>query len=376
MDPLAQRLRSERERQGLTVRDLSVVTKIREPYIDAIERGRYDVLPAVYVRSFIRTLGTALSVPTGEINRLMDEAFDIEAGETPERLPAAKAPTPPSQPILSDTVAKASEAVSAGVQRAGAAVTEGFQRARDFVPPTIDFADRRKLLIVGGALVAVILLVLAWLIFSGDDSEQGDLLDRTSTEITVGSDAAVSADSMLLTAEVVDSAWLTITMDGARTRQLVLVPGEEYEWQASKTFVLSLNNAGGVRFFRDGEALPLFGQKGQAVRRVTITRTEVVSSIKGAPGQPAAVPQTQTQPTTQAKPVAQQPKPAVQQPKPAAQTVKPAVQQAAPKPKPKPTVQRRRQAAPPPRTQTRRPQRRSIPIITPAPTRSQPIRPE
>lgn len=366
MDPLAQRLRSERERQGLTVRDLSVVTKIREPYIDAIERGRYDVLPAVYVRSFIRTLGTALSVPTGEINRLMDEVFDIEAGETPERLPPAKAPTPPSQPILSDTVAKATEAVSAGVQKAGAAVSEGFQRARDFVPPTMILEDRRKLLIIGGALAVVILLVLAWFIFSGDDSEHDDLLDRTSTEITVGSDAAVSADSMLLTAEVVDSAWLTITMDGARTRQLVLVPGEEYEWRASKTFVLSLNNAGGVRFFRDGEALPLFGQKGQAVRRVTITRTEVVSSIKGTPGQP----------TTQAQPVAQQPRPAVQQAKPVDQQPKPAVQQAAPKPKPKPTVQRRRQAAPPPRTQARRPQRRSIPIITPAPTRSQPIRPE
>lgn len=376
MDPLAQRLRSERERQGLTVRDLSVVTKIREPYIDAIERGRYDVLPAVYVRSFIRTLGTALSVPTSEINRLMDEAFDIEAGETPERLPPAKAPTPPSQPILSDTVAKASEAVSAGVQRAGAVVTEGFQRARDFVPPTVILEDRRKLLIIGGALAAVVLLVLAWMIFSGDDTDEQELMDRTSTEITVGSDAGVSADSMLLTAEVVDSAWLTITMDGARTRQLVLVPGEEYEWRASKTFVLSLNNAGGVRFFRDGEALPLFGQKGQAVRRVTITRTEVVSSIKGAPGQPTATPQTQMQSAAQAKPATQQPKPAAQQTKPVTQPAKPVVQQAAQRPKPKPAVQRRRQATPPARTQTRRPQRRSIPIITPAPTRSQPIRPE
>lgn len=376
MDPLAQRLRSERERQGLTVRDLSVVTKIREPYIDAIERGRYDVLPAVYVRSFIRTLGTALSVPTSEINRLMDEAFDIEAGETPERLPPAKAPTPPSQPILSDTVAKATEAVSAGVQRAGAAVTEGFQRARDFVPPTVILEDRRKLLIIGGALAVVILSVLAWMIFSGDDTDEPELMDQTSTEITVGSDAGVSADSMLLTAEVVDSAWLTITMDGARTRQLVLVPGEEYEWRASKTFVLSLNNAGGVRFFRDGEALPLFGQKGQAVRRVTITRTEVVSSIKGAPGQPTATPQTQMQSAAQAKPATQQPKPAAQQTKPVTQPAKPVVQQAAQRPKPKPAVQRRRQATPPARTQTRRPQRRSIPIITPAPTRSQPIRPE
>lgn len=365
MDPLAQRLRSERERQGLTVRDLAVVTKIREPYIDAIERGRYDVLPAVYVRSFMRTLGGALGIPTAEINRLMDEVFDLEAGETPERLPAAKAPSPPSQPILSDTVAKASEAVSAGVQKAGEVMTEGFQRARGLVPTTDLFYDRRRLITIGSIAGVVILALIAWLIFSGDDESAPDLLDQTSTEITVGSSGAVSADSMQLTAEVVDSAWLTITMDGAKTRQLILVPGEEYEWRASKTFVLSLNNAGGVRFFRDGEALPLFGQKGQAVRRVTITRTEVVSSIKGTPSQPVATPapapvqKTLPQAQPQAKPQ---------------QTPKPQVT-SAPKPKPrlKPAVQRRRQVVAQPQRKT---PRRSIPIITPAPTRTQPIRPE
>ncbi|RPI68967.1 MAG: helix-turn-helix domain-containing protein [Ignavibacteriae bacterium] len=362
MDPLAQRLRSERERQGLSVRDLAVVTKIREPYIEAVERGRYDVLPAVYVRSFVRTLGSALGISSKEINKLMDDAFEIEAGETPERLPAAKAPQPPSQPLLSDTMAKASEAVSATVQKAGSAVTEGFQRARDLVPATIMFQDQRRLIIIGIVLGVVLLSAIAWFIFSGGDDENAGLMDRTSTEITVGSDGASMADSMLLTAEVVDSAWLTITMDGARTRQLVLVPGEEYEWRASKTFVLSLNNAGGVRFFRDGEALPLFGQKGQAVRRVTITRTEVVSSIKGTPGQPP--------PPTAAAPVQAAPKPApTPAPKPVTTTTAPPPEQ------PKPTVTRRR-AAPAKKPVAKKPvRRRSIPMITPAPTRPQPLRP-
>lgn len=361
MDPLAQRLRSERERQGLSVRDLAVVTKIREPYIEAVERGRYDVLPAVYVRSFVRTLGSALGISSKEINKLMDDAFDIEAGETPERLPAAKPPQQPSQPLLSDTMAKASEAVSATVQKAGSAVTEGFQRARDLVPATIMFQDQRRLIVIGIVLGVVLLSVIAWFVFSGGDDDNAGLMDRTSTEITVGSDGASMADSMLLTAEVVDSAWLTITMDGARTRQLVLVPGEEYEWRASKTFVLSLNNAGGVRFYRDGEALPLFGQKGQAVRRVTITRTEVVSSIKGTPGQPL--------PTSTAAPVNATPvqaAPVQTAPKPVTTTTAP---------QPKPTVTRRR-AAPVKKPVAKKPvRRRSIPMITPAPTRTQPLRP-
>ena len=59
-------------------------------------------------------------------------------------------------------------------------------------------------------------------------------------------------DSITLSAEVLDTSWVTITMDGARTRQLVLVPGSQHQWRATEKFVLSLSNAGGVRFIRDG----------------------------------------------------------------------------------------------------------------------------
>ncbi|MBK7185213.1 MAG: helix-turn-helix domain-containing protein [Ignavibacteria bacterium] len=88
MDPLAERFRRERERLGISIRELALETKIREPYIDALERGRYDVLPAVYVRSFIRTIGTSLQIPADEIKSLMDATFDDE-GSTSGRLPAS-----------------------------------------------------------------------------------------------------------------------------------------------------------------------------------------------------------------------------------------------------------------------------------------------
>ena len=43
-------LRREREKQGLTLKDVEEETSIRTLYIDAIENGQYDVLPGeVYV---------------------------------------------------------------------------------------------------------------------------------------------------------------------------------------------------------------------------------------------------------------------------------------------------------------------------------------
>ena len=48
-------LRSEREKQGLTIKDIENETSIRALYIDAIEKGNQKALPSeVYVKGFIR----------------------------------------------------------------------------------------------------------------------------------------------------------------------------------------------------------------------------------------------------------------------------------------------------------------------------------
>ncbi len=280
MDALAQRLRSERERQGLSVRDLAVVTKIREPYIHAVERGAYDVLPAVYVRSFVRTLGTSLGIPSREINDLMEEVFDIE-DEAQDRIPRSKPPEPERPDILASTVNVAGQALSSGAQKASQALIQSVDRLKGLGTPSF-FQDRpRAILWAAGALLLVVLVAGGWWLFSGDGNDTA-LDGPPGNEIDVGGlvDSLMeeSADSIMLHAEVLDTAWLTITMDGARTQQLTVYPGTEHDWSAAEYFKLSISNAGGIRFTRDGKLLPLFGQRGQAVREVVITRTDVRSS--------------------------------------------------------------------------------------------------
>ena len=47
--------RAEREKRGLTIKDIERETSIRAKYLEALEQGRYDVLPGeVYVKGFIR----------------------------------------------------------------------------------------------------------------------------------------------------------------------------------------------------------------------------------------------------------------------------------------------------------------------------------
>lgn len=56
-------LRRERERQGKTIKDVELETSIRGTYIEAIEQGKYEVLPGdVYAKGFIRNYSKFLNM--------------------------------------------------------------------------------------------------------------------------------------------------------------------------------------------------------------------------------------------------------------------------------------------------------------------------
>lgn len=369
MDPLATRLRAERERQGLSVRDISVVTKIREPYIEAIERGRYDVLPAVYVRSFVKTLAGSLGIPDKEVTVLMQRVFEGE--EDALRLSRSVPEQQQAGNVIESSVQKASDAVANSVTKASEVVSHSIRSIRQLEPPQF-FGNRQRTIMVLAAVGALVLVILfAWLVApsSTDDNSEaagadssGSISESAGNGNVIDVTASV-ADSMKLTTQVNDTAWLTITTDATHTTQQVLVPGESYAWWAKEKFVLNISNAGGVRFFRDGEPLPLFGRRGETVRSVTITRTDVISSASPS----STLPTIQYPPANTTNAMRETVKPQAAEPK------QPSQKRTAPSTQPKPVRkparqatarQARRQPSP-----TRRDRRSTMPMITPAPVR-------
>lgn len=351
MDPLAARFREERERSGRTTRELAEQTKIRQRYVEAIELGRYDVLPAVYVRSFIRTLGAALEIPPAELQTLMDRTFDAD-GATATHLPAYVPEPPPREPAISFATA---------AQRTQDAVTAQMDRLRTTSVPTTGWRPYA----LAGAIVVILGAAVWWLLRDESSPTVGTPEDVVEVR-SGGVDAVPDGDSIVLTAVVSDTAWVSITMDGTRSQQVVLVPEGDYRWSAMKDFVMSLGNAGAVQFFRNESPLPLFGKKGEAVRQVVIKRKDFTASnlayrppvtpspaaTPSAPSKQAGAPTAKPAGSPTAKPVT---KP----------TVRPAVKQ---------PVKRAAKPAAKPATKQVRQQRQRIerPIITPAPP--QPIR--
>lgn len=278
MDPLAERLQTERERQRLSRREMAAQTNIREQYLEALEAGRYDVLPAVYVRSFLKTYATALGIRPDELHRLMSAVFDMDHTDSSERLPRYREDPPKGPNPLASAAHRTQEAVSAGVDTVRNITRAPLDRGRRPWP----------VILIGVAIVGA--CVVIWLLLRPSSPESTSISSDSSTVAIVDVDASDGAapaaqgastdeqDSMRLTAVTTDTAWMTITMDGKRSRQLVLVPGQEYEWSAMERYTLSVGNAGAISFTRNGEPLKPFGKKGELVRSILITRTAVTTS--------------------------------------------------------------------------------------------------
>ncbi len=92
---LGEKLAKKRISQGLDLKDIEKAIRIRWKYVEAIENGRYDILPPdVYVRGFVRTYATFLQLDPDKVMKL----YERERGLI-ENVRKAKAGAPVVKPI-------------------------------------------------------------------------------------------------------------------------------------------------------------------------------------------------------------------------------------------------------------------------------------
>ena len=270
MDPLAERLKRERVARGLSTAELANLTKVREPYVVALERGMYNILPAVYVRSFIKTLAGPLQIPPHEIQKLIHAVLDdpdaigATARYQPEQPPSSHYSASEQVERTSDTVSNLIEQSRTGVQGAYAAI---FRKKRSV---------KNKVLVIVGIVLS--LTVITYVVIKNSSGDPVALGDNSIVEIGSG-------DSIRLLAIADDTSEFTITIDNKRNEKVLLVPNNEYTWGAMDRFVINnIFNAGSIRFSRNGEPFRQFAKSNEVLRELTITRKEVIAS--NAPARP------------------------------------------------------------------------------------------
>lgn len=260
-NPISTRLRQAREALNISPGDIQSRTSIRAHIIEAIDAGRFDELPSVYMRSFLRRYAEQVGIPANEIENLIEAHLELLVNGKPKDQPGAFAALRNVKPKMPAPIS-----------------LEG--------SPT-----RRRVLIFFVSLFGLACLAGVYLLLRGPD--EGPLaMERNAALRDVDSLLAPSQpagrlmnyfgigdqDSLILEALCTDTAWVSITADGKISEAVTLEPGQQRRWAGLKGFQLSIRNAGGITLKRNGVELPKVGKLGETVRSIRISRTEFITS--------------------------------------------------------------------------------------------------
>jgi len=257
-NPIGSVLRYHREQKKLSLDQISEELKVRREYLEAMERGRFDLLPSgFYQRSFLRAYAQFLELDPDHILKMLEEQQraiqenEAEAlskptaffGETKGEPTIVKGESPPLKPTFPT------------------------------MPPSRESRVSFWFSVFMGLLVGALCLIFLFKIGIRDEQN------------TSASQAILEAESLLVTPELVDTmelfsnlldeqiggspelilrieaageSWIRIISDGAELYTGFIDQNMNVEFKAKERFSINLGKNQGVRAWLNGfELTPL-----------------------------------------------------------------------------------------------------------------------
>ena len=287
-------LRDLRERQGVSLDELSRATRVLHHYLEALEADALTALPApVFTKGFIRACCQVFGVAPDEALALYDQRIAKDL--------AGVRITPAPPPPRDDHVAVP-----------GSERKEGRGRGAILVSLVL-------LVVLGAALFAVTLALQ-----SGRETDSGRHIEVATPQpadpapapapappaesvvaqapvtpppaqpspsvqqpaapppsaTSPGVAASVPAPSPAARAGLVSSyrlvarttelTWMSVRTEDGRTTEETIPPGQVREWVSNRPFIISVGNAGGVTLELNGRPIPPLGASGVVIRQLVL----------------------------------------------------------------------------------------------------------
>lgn len=239
MSDLGQILRSKREEQGVTLKDIEDALSIRVKYLEALENGDYALIPGeVYVKGFLRNYANYLGLNADEMVQLYK---------------SAKQPSKVTEPAPEEEQQSVSQS---------------------------RFKGNRGLTFGLGATALLLAIVAgAFLLHPQNPSPDPAGNAQVSPKASVPTPRVPAASEpekvvkpagqmINLSAKATADCWVEVYADGTGTFEGLLKAGDIKTWQAKKSIEIILGNAGGVEIsYNDQPQAPL-GAIGEVIHKV------------------------------------------------------------------------------------------------------------
>lgn len=246
-------LKNAREQRNETIENVSRITRIGRPYLEAIEDGDISRLPEkAYTRGFVRLYASHLGLDADEAMRIIDNIPQAKAGikQSTDRSSEPATVAPPSSRkinflipstlliilILSVSSFYLLNMNGRSVQTAANKQEHPLQQN---VPSSAIEENKPK--------------------------PQQDHLKPVAVE-TSGN--IPKRDGLILRLKAVNDCKMQITIDGSVSQEYNLSTGDLVEWKATSDFQLDLDNASSVEAELDGIPLKPLGDQGKATHLI------------------------------------------------------------------------------------------------------------
>lgn len=320
-------LRAAREARGMSLDDIARQTLINVRFLEALEQGDITILPATYVRAFLRECAACVGLDPVYVMQRFDNvipppavtpapdaaaAFAHPAVQTGDAaapvstaavspvVPAASAgqtPAPVSAATPSPIPPAAPGAPSPGYQipatafEVQVAEPQHAETDRAELPPFWSRAWVRSAVttvVVLGGIATIAYFARQTTTTTPTEIPFGTMLQENRARLsppdtatsTVLPQAVSARDSLVLRATTSDSVWIQMTVDALPPTDHLLPPNASRSWKARDRFMVTLGNAGGVSFRLNARDLGALGKRGAVLRDIELTRETMTSPVR------------------------------------------------------------------------------------------------
>jgi len=281
-DKLADELREQREKSGLTLPDMATKTRIDLKFLEAIDQGNFSFLPELYVKAFLKEYAKAIGLDETEIIKKYEAAKEgIEYDSLKETVE-----TKNEEPIKTEAPKPAAKPTST----IKSYVEEHPEKKAE------DSKKQNKLNLILGAAASVIALgfILSYVfIFNKSDkiiveetpidevieqqNKQRYVEDEPvdQTEQSTSDNNNLSADSLYLTVSATETSWVYVLLDNSKIQEFTLSPNSKITFSALNNFKATIGNSGGISLQMNGKAVEFTGRSG-SVKHFQLDRNGLI----------------------------------------------------------------------------------------------------
>ena len=263
MQTVGEILRAEREKKGVTIKDVEGATNIRALYLGAIEDNQFSVAPGeVYLKGFIRNYANYLGLDGQEMVNLYRQQIN---------------PPPPPEPQ------KSSADDSPGQMEPRPTATERSKRRENRGVQSASPSVGKPLIAI---IFALIVAGAGWWFYSGSGNKvppqqqsaqqlpaqpppqqvQPPAVKPQQPQPQQAEDAK-KTKPVTVGVKITADCWAAAIADGREIYEGILRAGDAPVWEAEQTLVITLGNAAAAELTHNGRPIGKLGDSGEVVTR-------------------------------------------------------------------------------------------------------------